>query len=184
MDDSFDVLLQDGAMWLPGRDVTEKPLISYHDSNVILGNRGGTLAQGSHYRGRELRRAVELEKEVYDRASYVLTFSEWVRRSMIEDFHHKETKVKVMKPGVNFEIPENLSKEYVNPAILFIGRNFERKGGPVLLNAFRKVRKVIKKATLIIVGCTPNVDDDGVVVKGLIPRERESEIKKYYILFV
>lgn len=180
LDDQFDAILQDGAMWLPGRDKTEKPLVSYHDSNVILGSRGGAYAQGSHYKGKKLRRAIELEKEVYDRASYVLTFSEWVRRSMIEDFHLQEAKVKVMRPGVNFEIPENFPKNYEEPMILFVGRDFVRKGGPVLLEAFRKVRREIKKASLTILGCSPNIREDGVIIKGLIPREREAEIKRLY----
>lgn len=176
----YDVILQDGAMWLPGRNQTDKPLITYHDSNVVLGSRGGALAQGSHYKGRTLRKAMELEQEVYDRASYVLTFSEWVRKSMISDFGLSESKVRVMRPGVNFEIPAKISKSYGERVILFVGRDFERKGGPVLLDAFRKVRKQLKDVSLIIVGCCPDIKDDGILVKGLIPRDKEDEIKRIY----
>jgi glycosyltransferase involved in cell wall biosynthesis len=176
----FDVILQDGAMWLPGRKVSDKPLITYHDSNVVLGSSGGPFAQGSHYRGKKLRQAISLEKEVYDRASRVFAFSDWVRNSMVQDFQLPESKVRVAKPGVNFEIPKDFKKQYDEPVILFIGRNFERKGGPVLLKAFRLVRQTLKKAQLIIVGCSPPIDEDGVTIKGLIPREREDEIKELY----
>jgi glycosyltransferase involved in cell wall biosynthesis len=167
-------------MWLPGRDVTDKPLISYHEINVILGKQGGPFAQGSHYKGRKLQEIITLEKEVYDRASLVLTFSNWARESMIGDFHLPASKVRVLKPGVNFQILEESSKNYDEPKILFVGRDFERKGGPTLLEAFRKVRREVKKASLIVVGSNPNIDDRGVVVKGLIPRERESELRQLY----
>ncbi|RJP20682.1 MAG: glycosyltransferase family 1 protein [Candidatus Abyssobacteria bacterium SURF_5] len=180
LDNSYDVILQDGAMWMPGRRNDHKPLLTYHDSNVILGSSGGPYAQGSHYRGETLRRAIALEKEVYNRASRVVTFSEWVRNSMVRDFQVPEGKTKVAKPGVNFDIPTDFQKRYDERTILFVGRNFERKGGPVLLRAFRRVREMLKRAKLIILGCSPPVSQDGVIVKGLIPREREDEIEELY----
>lgn len=176
----YDVILQDGAMWLPGFNTSNKPLITYHDSNVILGSSGGLYAQGSHYRGRKLQAAIELEKKVYTRASRIFTFSRWVRESMIFDFKVSEEKVRVVKPGVNFEIPPDFEKAYSEPIILFVGRGFERKGGPVLIEAFRLVRQTLKGARLIIVGCNPPVNEKGITVKGLIPREREHEIKELY----
>jgi glycosyltransferase involved in cell wall biosynthesis len=176
----YDIILQDGAMWLPGRNSLKKPLITYHDSNVILGSNGGPFAQGSHYRGRTLRRAVALEMEVYKKASRVLTFSDWVRQSMIRDFQLPEDKVRVVRPGVNFDIPGDWEKRYDDPIILFVGRNFERKGGPALLKAFRLVREQIPNARLLIAGCSPSIDETGIIIKGLIPREREHEIKELY----
>ncbi len=178
--EQYDIILQDGAMWMPGRRPSTKPLVTYHDSNVILGSSGGPYAQGSHYKGRLLQQAVALEKEVYDRAARVLTFSEWVRQSMIADFHLPEEKVRVARPGVNFTIPDKLEKTYEEPTILFVGKNFARKGGPVLLEAFRLVRREIKDAKLLIVGCSPQIQQEGVVVKGFIPREREQELKLLY----
>jgi glycosyltransferase involved in cell wall biosynthesis len=176
----YDVILQDGAMWLPGFNSCDKPLITYHDSNVILGSSGGLYAQGSHYHGKQLQRAIELEKKVYTRASRIFTFSRWVRESMISHFQVPEEKVRVVKPGVNFAIPPDFDKQYSEPIILFVGRSFERKGGPILLEAFRMVRQTLKNARLIIVGCNPPVNEPGVSVKGLISRQREHEIKELY----
>jgi starch synthase len=56
--------------------------------------------------------------------------------------------------GVNLdEIPEVFpGKRYDTKQILFIGVDFPRKGGPLLLKAFREVRAVHPEAVLHIVG--------------------------------
>jgi len=45
---------------------------------------------------------------------------------------------------------EDFNQAYDGKTILFVGNDFERKGGTVLLEAFRTVKKEIKGARLIM----------------------------------
>jgi glycosyltransferase involved in cell wall biosynthesis len=60
---------------------------------------------------------------------------------------------------------------------VFVGVDWERTGGPPLLEAFRRVRAQVPDATLTIVGCRPPVSEPGVDVVGRVPL---SEVWRYY----
>ncbi|HEY9852746.1 MAG TPA: glycosyltransferase family 4 protein [Leptolyngbyaceae cyanobacterium] len=81
-----------------------------------------------------------LEKKVYDAAAGIVTFSDATRKSVVEDFQIDEEKVKVVYPGIPIQkIPAQdwSKKDREKPfQILFIGGDFERKGGQDLLEVF------------------------------------------------
>ena len=62
-------------------------------------------------------------------------------------------------------------ERFAHKKILFVGVDWERKGGPVLLEAFRRVRRTHPTAELIIVGCSPEVSLAGCRVVGRVPLE-------------
>jgi glycosyltransferase involved in cell wall biosynthesis len=66
-------------------------------------------------------------------------------------------------------VPRRLDDEH--PYVLFVGIDWERKGGPLLLDAFRRVRAARPSARLVIVGCTPEVTDEGVEVVGYLDKD-------------
>jgi glycosyltransferase involved in cell wall biosynthesis len=58
--------------------------------------------------------------------------------------------------------------------VVFVGRDFARKGGPVLLEAFARVRRAVPKARLLVAG--PPAPDrrripEGVFFLGRVPRD-------------
>jgi|RhiMetdeSRZDD1v2_1073273.scaffolds.fasta_scaffold07280_3 hypothetical protein len=59
----YDLIYQDGAMFMPGK-VPDVPFVRYHDSNVILSARGGSLAHGAHYQGKRLQETISQESMV------------------------------------------------------------------------------------------------------------------------
>ena len=61
--------------------------------------------------------------------------------------------------------------------ILFVGVDWERKGGPVLLDAFRRLRDTLPDVRLTVVGCSPDIDEPGVDIVGRVPLE---EVARYY----
>ena len=125
---------------------------SYHDGNLAQ------LAQSPYFpKGfsrKKLKLALAYEREVYAGMDLIFTMSEYLRRSFVEDFGVSETKVVTIGGGVNLtEIPEiSYEKDYTTQQILFVGIEFDRKGGPQLLEAFRRVRAAQPGATLHIVG--------------------------------
>lgn len=81
-----------------------------------------------------------LDKQVFEAAKTIVSFSEVARRSVIEEYDISPQKVVVVYPGVDIDkIPlgksrDNSREKRLN--ILFIGGDFERKGGYDLLNVF------------------------------------------------
>jgi len=172
----YDVVFQDGAMFLPSNGDLPTPFVSYHDSNIILAAQGGPLAHGAHYGGERLRKTIQQETEVYRRAALIFVMSDWLKQSLIQDFKMSESKIKTVYAGINLDVGiDHEPKSYDGRTILFVGKNFERKGGWVLLKAFRKVRSIIRDARLVIIGTQLQINEEGVEVRGLV---RDSGVLK------
>jgi glycosyltransferase involved in cell wall biosynthesis len=114
---------------------------------------------------------LELETKTYHNADYIFTASEHVKQSLIKDYKIPSENAVVVYEGVNInEIPD-FEKYYGNKTILFVGMDFERKGGNILIKAFLEVKIKIPDAKLIIVGSNPVIDHPDILVKGYISRE-------------
>ena len=63
------------------------------------------------------------------------------------------------------------------PSILFVGLDWEQKGGPLLLEAFRRVRRLVPDARLIVIGCRPAGvrEEPGVELIGRLDRSKPLE---------
>lgn len=85
---------------------------------------------------------LELEKRAYHNASHVFTISHNIRRSVIEDYGVAPERVTCAFGGINAVLPEHANSQAGNGKnILFLGVEWERKGGPYLLEAFCQVRR-------------------------------------------
>ena len=82
---------------------------------------------------------VFLGKQVFNAAARIVTRSEWARQSVIQDYGIDPEKVKVVHPGVDttkLTPADPLSKPKQRFNILFVGGDFERKGGLDVLDVF------------------------------------------------
>jgi glycosyltransferase involved in cell wall biosynthesis len=100
------------------------------------------------------RRAVEIAKQltyrnVFARAQGFVAWSHWTKRSFVDDYGCREEDVAVIPPGIDVESFWCGEREHELPRILFVGGDFHRKGGPLLLKIFRE--RLRNKAELILV---------------------------------
>jgi glycosyltransferase involved in cell wall biosynthesis len=81
-----------------------------------------------------------LEKQVYNASRKIISFSNFAKESLVQDYKINEQKIVVIPPGINIKIIEFYDREKRLESnsfrILFIGNDFKRKGGEVLLNVF------------------------------------------------
>jgi glycosyltransferase involved in cell wall biosynthesis len=126
----------------------------------------------------ELEAVVGREQQVYRGAATIFTISERLRRSFLEDFGIPAERVRAVHAGPNFDIaripyPRPGRDVSRAPTIVFVGRQFERKGGDLLLKAFQRVRQRIPGAQLIIVGPDqPALQLPGVAYLGSLDKSR------------
>jgi glycosyltransferase involved in cell wall biosynthesis len=76
-------------------------------------------------------------------AARILAWSTWVRSSLVDDYGVAPGKVEVLPPGVDIEVwqpvPQKSRHSENTARILFVGGDFRRKGGDLLLEAFRRL---------------------------------------------
>jgi glycosyltransferase involved in cell wall biosynthesis len=121
---------------------------------------------------------LQLEKRAYTNATLVFVMSANIKRSLVDQYKIPESKIKIAYVGSNTEHPSRVdSSKYQNKNIIFVGKEWERKGGPLLVEAFKKVLKHIPDATLTIIGCKPSIQVKNCEVLGELSLK---EVAKYY----
>lgn len=104
---------------------------------------------GSHYAeqvkgSRYKRRAVDaLHRQTLSRIALVVPWSVWAARSFVEDYGVPEERICIVSPGVHladWAPPADARRagEGELPQLLFVGADFERKGGDLLLEVYRQ----------------------------------------------
>ena len=152
-----DTVLLVGATFLP-RLQPHQRLVVLTDGNIVLsaaapavaGTDAGMLSHSACVRVRAR------EQRIYDRADLVVSLSDRVARSCVEDFGVPADRVRTMYAGPNIDerevgMPLPIPRE-VPPTVLFVGRQWARKGGDLLLRVFARVRKEVPDARLVIIG--------------------------------
>jgi glycosyltransferase involved in cell wall biosynthesis len=111
---------------------------------------------------------IGLEKTIYSNAALIFTRSTNISKSLVEQYGIAAEKVKCVFAGTNTPAHENetANKDYSNQVVLFVGMNWKRKGGPTLVEAFKKICGKYPKATLKIIGCYPKIDHPQVKILG------------------
>lgn len=98
------------------------------------------------------------ELRLYRRADLIFAASTTAQQSLIEDYGVPADRVILTHTGINADPPQQIPERPQDAFdIVFVGREWERKGGPDLLRAFERVRAEIPFATLTIVGCQPRL---------------------------
>lgn len=89
------------------------------------------------------RGAVHREKQIFDRANLLITFSDWARQSVINDYGISPSKVRTIRNAIIpvetrvEDKPEGL-RDIRLPIVGFVGNDFERKGGNLLLQSHQR----------------------------------------------
>lgn len=147
------------------------------------GNLASLLASPRGYpriSSRHITKSMEWEKKVFSGLDYIFTFSEWLRQSFIHDYAIDPGRIIVIGAGANIPIPStNQKQDFDGKTILFVGIDFERKGGKVVLEAFKEVKKEIPKARLVIVGPQLVSLPDGVECLGFITKNTPEGLLKF-----
>ena len=103
----------------------------------------------------------EWQMRVYDQCAGIFCESQWLADSLIKDTGISPNKVYIIDKGINVkpELTYHLvgEKSKQDKIILFIGRDFFRKGGHLVVKAYKLLRKnYSKNVKLIISSTSPN----------------------------
>ncbi len=128
----------------------------------------------------------QLDRKVFENATHCMLASEWTKQSAINDYNIPASKITVAPLGANLDhIPSSseIKKEKNKTCkLLFIGVEWERKGGQIALDTFYALQKKGMPAQLTIIGCVPPVaiHNPGVTVIPFINKHSEAESQRFF----
>lgn len=146
----YDLIVQLHTLFAPGFKPERRPYVLHTDNVYLLSER--------HYKpwaplhGQDRAEWLRHERIVYQNAAFLFPRTEFLRRAMIEDYNCDPERVITVGYGANFIAPSIVGHRYDKQVALFVGFDFERKGGPELLQAWSEVRRWLPNAQLWIAG--------------------------------
>jgi glycosyltransferase involved in cell wall biosynthesis len=138
-----------------------------------------------------IRQGIELDKLAFKKAAHCMLASEWNRDSAVNDYGTEAGKISVVPCGANFDrVPASAP---INPEegktcnLLFLGVEWERKGGDIALDTYRKLKKDGIQARLHIIGCVPPEDqllDSDITVTPFLDKNKVEDFQKMHRVFL
>jgi Glycosyl transferases group 1 len=107
----------------------------------------------------------ERQRRIWHAARACVVASRWTADSVVEDYGVPRERVHVVGFGANHR-PSPADRDWREPRFLFIGREWERKNGPLLLRVFARLREEHPDARLDLVGGHPPLSEPGVAAHG------------------
>ncbi len=176
-----DILFCPGAPQLLAYCNTDIPIIYLADA---------TFQQLQHYylsfrdlANYNIKQGIELDKRTYKKSTHIMLASDWAKSSAINDYGIAENKISVAPLGANLEKwPSETDTKKEKTAVcnlLFLGVEWERKGGQIALDTFYQLQKNNFNVRLTIVGCVPPfiIEDPHVSVIPFINKNIPAEEK-------
>ena len=150
-------------------DITVGPLLDYYPQFARISARGRRLAD-------------EQERRVVDSRASIVLSSDWAAESGARHYGVPVTRFVVAPFGANFERdPDVVEAPKGGPLkLLFVGYDWERKGGEIALAAFRHLRRRAPDAEFHVVGCEPQtaLETPGVTVHGRLNKKGSRSRRK------
>ncbi|WP_428533599.1 glycosyltransferase family 4 protein [Rhodopila sp.] len=149
---------------LPG-----KPLLIYTDYTFL-----DNLDSSDHDK-RLFRspRFLAYEAALYRSAEAVATTGSHVEQTLVTRYGCDPSRVTTIHVGANAStapVATDLGR-YAAKKVVFVGVEWERKGGPALIEGFLQASRKHQDASLSIIGCSPAVSHPRITVIGRIPPE-------------
>jgi glycosyltransferase involved in cell wall biosynthesis len=142
--------------WLPPRKAVSGPITYYIDGTLRywLDDYGWRI-------GRRIRaEALAREREAFLASKFVVCMSRWCADDVISFYGVPEEKVRVVAPGANLDeeaLPSHAEwGDGLSPLRLgLVGLDWEKKGGPILLDAAVILERMGYEVEVVVVGPPP-----------------------------
>lgn len=103
----------------------------------------------------EIRQTEDAERKLLNKYNTIIYSSEWAKQSAVSYYGIDPSKIHVVEFGANIPHPNSYQIDIDTSVcnLVFVGRNWEKKGGEKALGAYRELKAMGMNCTLTIVGC-------------------------------
>jgi glycosyltransferase involved in cell wall biosynthesis len=133
----------------------------------------------------DLERIFQAEAHWLARAAGVFFGTQWALQQVVTDYGLPRANMNAVGAAGSISIPES-DKYDGSMNLLFIAFDFDKKGGPICVEAFRKVKEQFPEAELTIVGGRPSAEMlelPGVSYEGFLSKSVASELNQLEHLY-
>ncbi|MAE92346.1 MAG: hypothetical protein CMI67_22695 [Pelagibaca sp.] len=173
----FDVFFQIGSGGLPSTECIkvahiEIPLHTCINEPIFAASYGFDRVSTS-----VLKDALDGEKRFFHSCDIIWTNTEWTKEQL-KMAGAPDDKIFVFPPCVRKENIAHQLRRFDTPRLLFIGKDWERKGGPQVVRAYLDIKKKYPQSTLDIVGCNPKMSAiEGVSIHGFLDKRNPKNLE-------
>jgi glycosyltransferase involved in cell wall biosynthesis len=167
---------------------TDIPIIATADANFKLLHEyyGGH----SNLSDSTINKAVFLETKAFSKVAALVYPSDWVSESTINDYQVPAEKVYTVLYGANMPgIPDEKEMDLIlnhrlkndKLRLLFVGKDWERKGGNVAVKTLERLKARNLEATLTIIGCEPPQSrrNEAMTVIPFLDKQKPDELERF-----
>ena len=184
-----DVLFVSASPQLIAYLKTDIPII--HMTDATFQQLQGYYPNFSNLPTYNIRQGIELDKRAFANAAHCMLASEWTKNSAINDYGVDAGKISMAPCGANIDLipaTEDLkSNETGKCNLLFLGVDWERKGGEITLEAFRLLKQKGIDPHLYIIGCVPPHDLSGeekITVIPFLDKNNADDFQQLHAIFL
>ncbi|MCA9427679.1 MAG: glycosyltransferase family 4 protein, partial [Candidatus Omnitrophica bacterium] len=133
-------------------------------------------------------KANRFERLALERSDLIVYPTEWAAKSAVEDYGISRKKIRVVPYGANLtEEPDGVTDRFESDVcrLLFLGVDWERKGGEIAFEALEFLTQKGLPVELVVCGCIPpeNFNHPNLrVIPFLNKREREDRLRLIELL--
>ena len=186
----FDIIFAPGTLYVSYLN-TDKPIVVWADATFA--SLVNTYPQYSKMTNSEIETGNLLEKSALVNVQKIIFSTSWAAKSAISHYNIPSAKVEVIPFGSNLNesfsvedlIALNSAKSDEKIKLLFVGVDWYKKGGDLLLEIYKELRLLSDKYELDVVGGSPEKipNIDGVRFHGFLSKSNPQQNNKLISLF-
>jgi glycosyltransferase involved in cell wall biosynthesis len=125
----------------------------------------------------------KMERDALNKYTAIIYSSEWAKQNTVNHYGINPDKIHVVEFGANIPTSTDYQVEIQADTcnLLFVGKNWQKKGGDKVLGAYKKLKAEGFPCTLTIIGSVPNdvnVADNNVTVIPFLDKSKPEHLTK------
>jgi glycosyltransferase involved in cell wall biosynthesis len=138
-----------------------------------------------------IRQGIALDKKAFQQAAHCMLASDWNKNSAVNEYGVLPEKISVVPCGANLDSIPSVEELIIYMSdkcrLLFLGVEWDRKGGDIALAAFYKLKEMGVTVQLHIIGCVPPMDiseELNIINIPFLDKNKAADFKQLHEIFL
>ena len=132
----------------------------------------------------QIKKIEMMEKKLLNKYTAIINTQEWTKQSTINYYDIEPGKIHVVEFGANIPTPSDYKIDIQTDIcnLVFIGKNWQKKGGDKVLGAYRKLKSDGFRCQLTSIGSiirVPNDEDENFVIIPYIDKSKPEHLERF-----